>query len=375
MTMNKPLFDKFVYDPKIIELEAYQAIKTKYCQRLLMSGRLAGTTGPFVEPEVFFGLTYPDETVELMNTHFGKIEDDSIDPAYQNSDTMIGAGVLTDRIISDEIALPLVFKPNNGALGDGIYFLERGSDGEIIVTTGLCEGSISRTDTGILHYLMNSDGSTQVDAGNPNIFQAIIDDPERLFSMFAYGAVLSMPYEREDVVSGKKIVAPGIFDSGMVESFVNCWKVDGMCYETRHRVFGNVATGKMSGIKYDYARIGGSNWFSNNNGIIGARRLSGSFEKMFAPLLNEFVLGSQERKGFEKYVSGLLTDAFLCYGNSLRGEGFIFDHNDSSLEFDLMWMPPKDGGYPVPFLTECSFSYRNPDMAAEIPSKLRFQKN
>lgn len=355
------MFPNFRYTPGMEVRSVYSQLNSKYVQRRIMEG------GPLVQPQEFYALlTHEDLHEQLERELNGHLEDRSLDPMFLSPSHVIYLDQVVERILSGSLRLPIVFKPNFGAFGKGIYFISKSEKGgyEIVVQSprqGLNELGIPS----VLRYIM--DNLEFSDQGN--IFSALIRDDttsaQLLRDLIIYGTVTETPF-----VNCFNENEHGEFDPGLIESFVDAWKFEGLAYETRHRVEGNLAERAVFKVVDDYARIGGSRYFANLSSTRDRSRVKNlPSNEMYSPLFSAFKDSLQENR-FRFRIREILEAAFLYYAERLFDEGFVFESDKlGEFQFDLMWIQPsEEGGLPIPVLVEGAFRYFNP-----LSSKLKYR--
>lgn len=343
------MFPNFQYRPGMEAWSVYSQLNTKYGNRMIMEG------GPLVQPQEFYALLTPkDLDMRLERELNGPLDGRLLNPMFLNHSHAIYVDEAVERILSGSLRTPIVFKPNFGALGEGIYFISENEkdDYEIVVRSperGLELGFLGLP--GVLKYIKdNLEFSDE-----RNVFRAFIrgDDTactQLLRDLMRYGTVKHVPFV--DCLNQNR---RGEFDPGLVESFIDAWKFDGLAYETRHRVEGNLAKRVVFKVADDYARIGGSRQFANQSYTRDKSMIrcipSG---EMYSPLFSALIDPSQKNR-FRLHVRETLERAFLHYAERLFNEGIVFESDEpSEIEFDLIWIPPsEEGKLPTPAMTEC----------------------
>ena len=327
-------------------------LNAKYVQRAIMMG------GPLGQVQEFYALIVPVDTKTRLEIELsGSLENHVLNPVFLRPSHTISLDEAVEHILSGELRTPIVFKPNFSDKGEGIYFIFRNEEGdyEIIVRSperGLQEQRLP----GVLKYI--KDKLDFSDEGN--VFRAVINGDAikaLMRDLMLYGCVTEVPYvdcENQD--------RTGRYDPGLIESFIDAWKFQGLAYETRHLVEGNLS--QKCGFKVTDcgARIGGSSYFANLMLTRNRDKIKSlPPHEMYSPLFSELINPSQE-KSFRSFTRETLERSFLYYAERLLNEGFVFESDEPcEIQFDLVWtVPSTERVLPFPAMTECGLRYFGP---------------
>lgn len=359
MTREK-LFPNFRYEPGMLEYVAYQSLRTKWAQRMIMQD------SPFVQPSEFYLVLTPKNLRQRLEEEFGgEFADTALDPMYVNREHAASIDQIVKMIEDSDSSF--VYKPNNAAIGIGICFIEK-QDDKYVVSMRTPENIENKKGVpGSIVYAENSEGFCH----DGNIYRLEISGSKKnkvLKDLLFHATADSVPYFHELEIRN----VPGTFDPGLVESLIKSWKFKGLAYETRHEVKGNLHKEQVDKIIDDHSRLGGSSFFANQWLTYDTSMISTFYgEKMYNPLFTELI--SESRKAeFKDYVENGLREAFLHHARKLNEEGFVFDH-PCVITFDLMWIPPNNpGDFPMPAMAECEWKYKKVAMLEIPPSTLEY---
>lgn len=316
--------------------DAVSAFGAKYIARRLMSG------GPITQPDYFFAL-HPD-TDFLNQLAQGSSSNDAVRilspiPQFVVEDEVRDFAVVVRDILSGKLPLPLVYKPNYSAFGNGVFFLTGDPQQDITITISgmlninrcrLVDMGFSPTEGRLLQKILRRDENRE----------------EFLLNLWRF---ISIRWEEE----GRKKFPKQ--DPGMMETMVDAFRVNGGSYETRHDIVGNPAEG--------YAFLNKSSWFctvGQSSFFARATRLSQSEQDAyFDPLYaNYTIIGGSDvlffddaRKcQFEEEIDRLLLSSFQYFSERLLAAGIRL-RREVKASFDFMWLP-QPGDFPKPLLVE-----------------------
>ncbi|MFC1548485.1 protein kinase [Candidatus Omnitrophota bacterium] len=292
----------------------------KYLLRRIFMG------GPIAQPG-FFGLC-------------GRY-DSYLSPFLKEADTVDFRSEV-EGMISSGGKYSLVFKPNEGALGDGVFFIGVMPDGNIRVVSSLL-GRLKKD----MEEAFRGDRGVRLDVDEKHDVIRVTIKPKHT------DAVAAVTKIKDLVVTVK--------DEGMMETVMPVVRYGQRAYETRHTFIGNLSeedcelthTGYKTHSGLDlsnwFARIGSSAEFSNKTGRTNAIRRE--WLDMYDPLFEIFNIKEKDRGSFIEYVDDIVRQQFAYGVRRLKEAGINIDIEVKG-QFDLMWLPPVKGEFPRPVLIE-----------------------
>src|SRR5262249_40896008 len=110
--------------------ELFDALKAKHPMRNLLHG------GPIKQPDSFVAFKQDEEALSRMREKYGYegVEDASCPEYFADLSGLYDFRVFTDQLLTGKIAFPVTYKPNQGARGIRIFFIEKVSGGGILIT-------------------------------------------------------------------------------------------------------------------------------------------------------------------------------------------------------------------------------------------------
>lgn len=351
------LFQHFEYKEGMLVIEVYWQLRGKYCQRLMMQG------GPFIQPEDFFLVVPPEDHSERLEREVGPLSkrNHHLIPYFMNDAHALNLEDAVENILSEKrMRFPIVIKPDSAALGEGIIFIEKNDALDYRVSMKMPDnGPLGRGVPYAVAFLWQQPFE-RLSSEHDNLMVVGVPKQEihnLLSTLLSRAHVTKRPYKLPDTPQ-----IAGEYSTLFVESFISSWKYQGLAYETRHKVAGNLETGDIHKVSDDHARVGGSHLFANQ--WLARDETKGDtigVDTMYEPLLCAYDL-TPCREEFRRNVHDNLRAAFDHYAKQLRRAGFHFN-GPSELQIDLMWTPPPcNGKYPQAAMTECEWVHSNPDL-------------
>jgi len=310
--------------------------------------------GPIRQPEFFVALQREEALLRRLEARYGRhaVRDDSVPLLFADPRDVREFRPLIREVISGAVGLPLVWKPNLGAFGRGVLFLERNPEGDFVLTITSIPGTPLFTQTEAMKRFF-------VRAG---LSWALREDPDQDLLQIV------LPSSRPDledllywtwaILSTLEGADRGRYDAGMMEAVMPVIRYQGKAYETRHRFTGSLSTGPVTLIKErtqdhrgSFARLGSSAYFSNWTVRRSADELL--WPHLYQPLYELLGIPAEAQARFAAHVDGLVQAEFQYLVQRLHVAGI---HADVPVHgsFDLMWLPPDptSGGFPIPALIE-----------------------
>src|SRR3989344_814225 len=346
------LFPHFEYKPGMRALNTHLELQGKYFERLLMR------KGPLLQPEDFFLVIPPAGHIEKLRKSLGPFSVHMFNPSFINDQHALALEDAVELMVSERrITAPFVIKPNSSSTGIGIIFVEK-NDEDYILTMRMPREGFEAIGASLSFYYLRDNEFQRLSHETDNEFKVLI--PAKKMGGTLRELLLAAHVTRVPFTFGNRYQHTGDYSCIFVESYLPSWKFNGLAYETRHHVGGDLAGRNVTEITDYYARIGGSSMFANQ---MEARDKSKgktlNRKEMYDPLLQSFNLNKEE---FTQNLKKLLTAAFVYYSEQLSDEGFRFE-GTSELEIDLMWQQPlRKGDFPRPVMTECGWVYRHPEL-------------
>ncbi|MGQ0644466.1 MAG: methyltransferase domain-containing protein, partial [Elusimicrobiota bacterium] len=326
----------------VTRVELMRALNGKYPARVLMAG------GPIRQPDRFAAIKRDSAAHRVRGLTGREVHDASYPEDFAEPATVLNINEVAAAVAADPASmLPLVFKPNAGAMGENVAFFTGSLENDSVrVTVADVEdmGTPLTDTTAIMEYLRGK-----------NLAQSLQTLSGQDILQF------SVPRAQlPDVLPGLwRLLAAnpwsGRYDSGMIETVMPVQTYNGLAFETRHIVRGDLFSGNVNDLMKEawYARLGSSSFFSNKEGRSGAQ--GRRWPDMFQPLYEMFGVPDNRRTAFQAHVDKLIKEQFAYIAARLRMAG-IRAETEVRTEFDLMWLlPQQDGEFPVPVIIESSF--------------------
>ncbi|GEM_PF-4814832 len=325
--------------------QLFNALEQKFEIRSILRG------GPIRQPDFFSAIRRDEARIRSMKRRYKKtFKDRSYRQEFAWPADVMEFSELAEAIVSGQVKTPLVFKPNGGAVGQGIIFISRDAHGRLTLTMSYLEGMfMPQSSERVEQYVSSLDLPLILD-NKKGIMQIHLDPKKDHVSKILFN-IWSLVSEGDD----------GIYDSGMVESLIPAVRYNGKAYETRLVFEGNLETGESVPVIDEtgmsegswYGKIGGSSYFANAQGRENADWLP--FKRMFNPLFQAFKIEGKKRREFQQYAERIIREEFAFLSKRLNDMGISANYYVRGY-FDLVWLPPKDGsnGFPVPVLIEAT---------------------
>ncbi len=332
-----------VGDKPIKVMDVLKFLNSKWGMRQLLKG------GTIRQPEWF--MIFKRDQDRFLQLPIGA-KDGSYSQELTDTVDLSDFKDVAHRIVDGHISLPVIFKPNRSALGEKIFYIEKGQGRNLVIT-------FSYTTSGQA----------------PNEYQAPV------ISYFSKLGIQPRFTEGEDIMQfdldASKVDAADIldglwkmvtldnevYDTGGMESVFNTFKYYGKSYESRLTFRGNTSTGYFEPTPEDpyhnngweqSTRVGSSSYFANFSGRSKAEVLNGP--DMYRAVLIANQIDPKRWEAFEAYAYTLIEADFKLMVSRLRQAGISLDENIRG-NFDLQWLPSeKPGEFPVPVLIESSIS-------------------
>ena len=348
--------------------KVYKVLRSKFEMRLLGEG------GPIEQPTFYVGISPETEVVaRLAGTHGKAVENGSVNTALTGQHRTLPIDGIGKNIDDGTIQLPLVVKPNLGAHGNKIMFLERVGDLVTITMAHSSPDSFHKFEgTTQLISELKKMGITDVQVDEQHQLAKITFNPTKhRLSEVLIRAWKQLTTEEHFVKDWTgNAVSWGEYDGGMIESMMVPFKYQGRAYETRHKFDAAFDQGVTKLIKTkddgaywnletpgSFARLGSSPYFSNQTGRTSTEKAILPSTEMYNPLFEEFKISGARRQEFVQYVDGLIRAQVAHYFERLRQSGIRLDEEMSG-QIDLMWLPPDSpNSFPKPVVIESSISY------------------
>ncbi|MDD5568525.1 MAG: CPBP family intramembrane metalloprotease, partial [Candidatus Omnitrophica bacterium] len=309
----------------------------KYEIRNLLRG------GPIAQAEPFVVFAQDKNAIRSIRPRKGIVVNHSALENFSNPADVRDFDEVIREILSGKCALPVIYKPNFGRYGLGIFILSGKAHGKITITMAY---GITSDDGRARDYLaqLNLKGIRYYPKNN--ISRVTLDTKTQPVASILH---------RLWVLTSSDIDGE-TYDSGMMEPYIpSFFKVNGKAYETRHELTGDLYSGNSEFVNGEtYAREGSSKFFSNFEGRTG--KVLGS-EQFFEPLLKAHV-SAQKREAFRQYVNNLFKAEFKYMSNRIKTAGIIVKEKVHGT-FDLMWLIQPGAEFPVPVIIEASFLFKD----------------
>ncbi len=332
------------------ESELYRILNLKYVERMIMRD------GPVADPSEFFFLPKPrKKDFDLDIILQGPIDLESVPRTFVHPASRRTPQALAEMIITAPGAY--VLKPNKGALGEAIYFIERVDEMHYNVHTKMPRSGLDqRYLSGGIVYFQNQ-GLLNEYEDNNLLTISLSGSPSKLREYFTdllrWCTITDMPNPRTP--RERPSLRTTVSDY-LVESFVDLWKYHGCAYETRYHIRGDVESEEVHGLFPDIARIGGSSFLSNQTDLRFPKQATELNAFRIHDPLYEVLVNRSAQTEFEDYVNNLLRATFLQYARVLKNEG-IKRAGRMHLQIDFAWMQSQTPrAFPKPFLTEITYS-------------------
>jgi hypothetical protein len=338
--------------------ELLRQLPAKYALRNLLRG------GPIAQPAWFAALAI-DKTHGKEGERFGSSIDDLSTPKVfaRRQDILEPHGFalkVVKELMADAFpADGYVVKPNHGASGRGLIFINAAEKGTLRLT------------------MANNPDKPEFFAATQRIKEFleerrlafIFPEPDSdlmHFELLASGGRISDVLEAILLMNsfGMRVFGPA-FDPGIAETVISYFRPEGYAYETRHVFAGNMDSvqeiGKYSGADAWFARFGSSGVFSNQARRKGPAREAYGDEVFAALYESDLFPGLAERRAhFEIFVEALLRAEYHYLIARLR-RGGIAENLRLRGSFDLVWQKPqRRSAFPVPVLMETHLALSPP---------------
>lgn len=331
--------------------EILSFLNTKYAVRHLFQN------GPIEQPERFWLIIPgPDEFQhwdtggrELWNSNAYQLLDFSEHPHlnFQQAAT---------AIVQSQLPLPLVFKMNNGSMGEQVLFIESTEEGTLLLSMSVAKDSEFSGGLPDKARLANQLGISDRDvslSSEQNTLQVQVrsgPQQDRIRILQAFMQRHAMPIRDR-------------IELGVLETKITPLLLHGRAFETRHRFRAQLDSAelhRMSG----FARLGSSSYFSNNSRRDGSEKLP--TEQAFQDLFDEIGLHTPDAKAlFEEHLEDLLRSHWLQLVRQLKANG-LYLPVQVEVEVDLMWQFTGAGDFPSAFLIEMSFQEIGPSQEITV---------
>ncbi len=311
----------------------FNVLFTKLGVREMMKG------APIEGVKFFAGIQAPQQLAKRESDVFKVLKRQLIP-----GENLLNFKSLAREIVSGNRKLPLVFKPNGGAGGEGIFFIEREDADHLKVS---------------MAYQPEKDVSRRIDWATI-IPQAIEKIPGVAVTRLPDQGLLEIKIETHSYENAANAlytiwekISSSLNDAGMIEEMLDLFKVEKegrpRSLETRYFISLNphngeieIKTGVPSDLIQDFSftRIGGNAMFANRKGneVRGAEKTY----DVYAP----FGMQAEEVNIFKQKVNSdikLLTDYILLRLKKIVGEENIHQlPQDARLRvtLDVFWMKP-----------------------------------
>lgn len=270
------------------------------------------------------------------------VSDQSCPKIFSQADDWANFRDVARQIAREEMALPLVYKPNAGNLGKGIFFINRVNDATVRFTFS----SLSEFEFSLVNFFAYR-GISAARSREQSVVEVNLD--------LSKHSLENILFELWSHLSIGTSSAP-CYDSGIMEELIPLVTVGGKAYETR--IYADVdlslSQERTAIVRPDsYSKIGASALFSNRSGRANAK--SFGFNEMYTPLVEEGIIADGD--SFRKYVEHMIEAAAIYFVRRLQAAGIHFAPFPSGkrlgMQFDLGWQShAKNQGALVPALIE-----------------------
>jgi hypothetical protein len=330
----------------------YTFLTSKFGIRYLAHG------GPILQPD-FFRPIQTDRTQSLnkLIEAYGeeKVVDLSYDASIAQDAEPITIEEIAAKILSGELSLPLIYKPNLEANGARSIFIDRSATGRWALT-------MAHSSSGLYSVNVGYEKVREALRPFPEVF-AIVDDAKDIFQISFnentqnFSEILKAIHEAVSVVEypGHHVEV----DRGLIETAMKFITHQGRAFETRYAFAGNFQTGSLEFLKDQdwrmrwFGRLGSSPYYSNQTGR-GSVALY-EYPRMYDPLYASMEISDDQKAVFEKRIEDLIKNEIDFIMNRLRSKGVELGPFRGQL--DLAWLPPDatSNGFPRPVLIEALF--------------------
>lgn len=327
---------------KIRLIDFLRRIDSKYGTRRLLEG------GPVQSPEWFVG--FKSEETEIARQ--SNVSDHSYQDLPGDQAPLRFFDEVAEEIEKGTLKLPLVYKPNGGSDGAGLFFLEQNADGQTVLTVNRTQGVISN--------FLNPEALFDYLESHPAVDRKM--EGEQIVS-YVFRKNTPLASLLREIRSRTIFPGAGVYDAGMMESYYStALKPEGFAFETRFVFEGLLGKDGLLFVPSDeieaqdggsqtFSRWGANPYLANYAGRSGAQILGG--EDLYRPLFNLYPEIEGRQQEFENYVQELLQKEWSFLSQKLGTMG-LQDSPEVLGYFDLMWLPPNASskGFPVPALVE-----------------------